>query len=68
MLHPFSSASLRDWGLKQLKELLIYLNEKFDYKILLIGSKDQYKLLESISAENKNLINLAGITEILETI
>jgi len=59
LIGPFSSTRTRDWSLFKLKVLVTSLS-KSDFTIILLGSKNQKKLLMEIKQDFANVLVLAG--------
>jgi len=47
ILHPFSSDSLREWGIEKFIDLAKILHEVYKYKILLAGSRNEIDKIRS---------------------
>ena len=55
---PLPSDIKRSWGVNNFKELSLELTESF--KVVLLGSRNNKEILDSISKFNKKIINTAG--------
>jgi len=67
VINPISTAKIRDWEFNQLNEIINYLIEKFDFKILFIGAKKEFEDLDQYSIDGNRIKNIAGSTDILES-
>jgi ADP-heptose:LPS heptosyltransferase len=67
VLNAFSSSKIRNLNVNQLNEVISYLTKRYNYKILLIGTAEQFKFYEEYSSYSKSVINVAGVTNIPES-
>ena len=67
IINPLSSAGIRDWNFDQLNEIVVFLSEQYNYKIFLVGNTKQYKFLQRLTLKSDKIINLGGLTDILES-
>lgn len=67
VINPISTSKIRDWEFNQLNEILRCLLEKFDFKILFIGDKKEFDVLDQYSINRNRIKNIAGSTDILES-
>lgn len=63
LVAPLASISIKSWDIKKYKILVDNLSER--YKVILIGSSDQFKDLEDLKS-NDNIINNAGKYSLFE--
>lgn len=66
-IHPWTSDQVKQWPLRNFKELALKLSQESDRKIIIVGGKEEQLKSKALFAhDSTRIINLTGKTSLLE--
>jgi len=66
-IHPWTSDEVKQWSLRNFKELALKLSDELGRKIIIVGGKEEQLKSKALFAhDSRQIINLTGQTSLLE--